>query len=62
MSSIYAFKSHRIEARIREIQKKLQQKGSDIEEEEMMGLLSEQVLLERVKKAISEKLGRIVLR
>lgn len=61
-SSIYAFKSNRVEKRIAEIQLVLQEKGTEISEEELNDLLSEQVLLERIKRIVSEKLGRIVLR
>lgn len=61
-SSIFSFKSSKVEKRINEIQKILKEKGSEIEDQVLMDLLSEQVLLEQIKKAISARLGRIVLR
>lgn len=61
-SSIYSFKSSRVEKRINEIQEILKKEGNEIEDSILMDLLSEQVLLEQIKRAISEKLGRIVLR
>jgi hypothetical protein len=62
MSAIYSFKASKIENRIKKIQKVLMEKGNDIEEEERRDLQTQQVLLERIKRAINEKLGRIVLR
>ncbi len=62
MGSIYAFKSSKVEKRIGEIQTVLKNKAGDISDEELMDLLAEQVSLEQVKRMISEKLGRIVIR
>ena len=62
MSAIYSFKASKIENRIKKIQKVLIEKGNNIEEEERRDLQTQQVLLERIKSAINEKLGRIVLR
>lgn len=62
MGAIYAFKASKIEKRIKEIQKVLIENGNDIPNEERRDLQTEQVLLERIKRAINEKLGRIVLR
>lgn len=62
MGAIYAFKASKIEKRIKEIQKVLIENGSDFPDEERRDLQTEQVLLERIKRAINEKLGRIVLR
>ncbi len=62
MSSIYSFKVGKIEKRIREIQQVLIDKSTDIEDEELMDLLAEQVTLEQIKRIISEKVGRIVIR
>jgi DNA primase len=61
MSSIYAFKNYKIEKRIKEIQKEL---GSidDDNFDKMTDLISEQIQLEHVKKALSVKLGRIILK
>jgi DNA primase len=60
MNSIYGFKASKIEQRINEIRVKLQE--PDLPEEEMMGLLSEQMAFERVKLVFADKLGRIILR
>lgn len=60
IGSIYSFKSSKVEKRIREIQAELTEKGSDLEEEELLTLMSEQVALINVRKIIAEKLGRIV--
>lgn len=62
MGSIYSFKHSRVEQRIRKIQEELAAKSGEMEDEELMGLLAEQVALENVKRMIAEKLGRIVLR
>lgn len=61
-SSIFSFKASKVEKRITEIQTKLKEEGSEIADDMLMDLLSEQVVLEQIKKAISAKLGRIVLR
>jgi hypothetical protein len=61
LGSVYSFKSSKVEKRIREIQKKLIKLGSEITSEELMDLLSEQVSLETIKKAISVQLGRIII-
>jgi len=58
-TSIFAFKISRVEKRITEIRRELGK--PDLEGEKMMDLLSEQVSLEKVKRIISEKLGRIVI-
>jgi uncharacterized protein Smg (DUF494 family) len=62
MGSIYSFKHSRVEQRIRKIQAELSVKGNELDDEELMILLAEQVALENVKKALADKLGRIVLR
>jgi DNA primase len=62
MSSIYSFKSGKIDQRINEIFKLLQEVDQNMDEEKLMDLLSEQMALEKVKRLISEKLGRIILR
>jgi DNA primase len=61
MSSIFAFKVSKVEARIGEIRKKLTADAEGMSNEDLMDLLSEQVSLEKVKKIIAEKLGRIVI-
>ncbi len=60
MNSIYGFKASKIEQRINEIRIKLQE--PDLSDEEMMGLLAEQMAFERVKLVFADKLGRIILR
>lgn len=60
MNSIYGFKAAKIEQRINEIRVKLQE--PNLSDEEMMGLLAEQMAFERVKLVFAEKLGRIILR
>ncbi len=62
MSSIYSFKVGKIEKRIREIQQIMIDKSDSITDEELMDILAEQVTLEQIKRLISEKLGRIVIR
>lgn len=62
MGSVYAFKHSRVEQRIRKIQEELAARANEMDDEELMGLLAEQVALENVKRMIAEKLGRIVLR
>lgn len=61
LGSVYSFKSSKVEKRIKEIQSKLIKLGSEITNEELMDLLSEQVALEQIKKAISVQLGRIII-
>lgn len=59
ISSVFAFKVSRLEKRIGEIRKELA--SPELENEVMMDLLAEQVTLEKIKKIISEKLGRIII-
>jgi DNA primase len=61
MSSIYAFKVSKVEGRIDGIRKQLVSKADQMSDEDLMDLLSEQVVLEKVKQLISEKLGRIII-
>jgi hypothetical protein len=61
MSSIYAFKNYKIEKRIKEIQTELGNLSDD-NFEKMTDLISEQMSLENVKKTLSLKLGRIILK
>jgi len=62
MSSIFAFKVSKVERRIDGIRTNLVNKADELSDEDLMDLLSEQVALEKVKKLISEKLGRIIIR
>jgi hypothetical protein len=60
-NSILGFKSFKIESKIRQIRLKLE----DIEnltDAEMMELLAEQMVYERIKIVFADQLGRIILR
>lgn len=59
--AIYTFKADKVESRIHEIRSELEVLSND-DLDKLTDLLSEQIALERVKKAIAEQLGRIVLR
>lgn len=59
--AIYTFKADKVESRIHEIRSELEVLSKD-DLDKLTDLLSEQIALERVKKAIAEQLGRIVLR
>jgi DNA primase len=59
MGGIYAFKSHFIQSRIADIRKELENVDSE-NMERIADLLSEQIILERVKQSIALKLGRII--
>jgi DNA primase len=59
MSSIYTFKLGKIELRIQEIQHKLVELDSDVDDEQLIDLLSEKISLDRVKSLMAAKLGRI---
>ena len=60
MSAIYAFKSHYVLKRIATIRQELE-KLAGTDEEKMMDLLSEQIILERVKMSLAQKLGRTIM-
>ncbi len=62
LGAVYAFKMSKVQGRIHEIQQTLRDEEVDMDEEAMNDLLAEHVALDQVRKAISEKLGRIVLR
>ncbi len=61
MGSIYAFKSAKIEQEIRKIQQKLKENEHELPTEVIIDMLSEQQILENIKMAFSEKLGRIII-
>ncbi len=61
MSSIYSFKNYKIERRIKRIQGELETLDTE-DYAKMTDLISEQIELEQVKKALSLKLGRIILK
>lgn len=60
MHALYFLKSCILETRVFEITELL--KNKDLTNEAMNDLLSEQILLESIKRAFAEKLGRIILR
>ena len=60
--AIYAFKLYKIEKRINEIRKGLNEKGTTISDEELNDLVSEQIALEKIKREFSQQLGRTILR
>lgn len=62
MGSVLAFKAGKVEKRIDEIRKELEVGGDELPDEVLMDLIAEQVTLEQIKKIISTRLGRIVLR
>jgi len=61
MSSIYSFKNYKIERKIKGIQGELETLDAE-DYDKMTDLISEQIELEQVKKALSLKLGRIILK
>ena len=60
-NSILGFKSFKIETKIREIRLKLED-VENLTDTEMMELLAEQMVYERIKIVFADKLGRIILR
>jgi DNA primase len=60
MNSIYNFKYHKVEQRLNELKNSL--KIETLSDEDVLLVLSEQMALEKVKKVLSEKLGRIILK
>lgn len=59
MSSLYCFKQRIIQDKIDEIRIELQ--NVDTNDEKLLDLLSEQIVLDRVKQEIAQQLGRIIL-
>lgn len=60
MSSIYSFKVGKLDQRILEIESELSELDQNMDDEKLMDLLSEKMVLDKVKKMFSEKLGRII--
>lgn len=58
MSGIYAFKKLRVMQRIDEIRKELNELGENLSGEQLQDLLSEQIVMERVKMSIMGKLNQ----
>jgi hypothetical protein len=59
--AVYAFKSEKVQHRIHEIRAELEVIDPE-NHTRMEDLISEQIVLEQIKKAISEQMGRIILR
>lgn len=62
ISSMYTFKVSKVEKQIKSIHSELVERENELEEEDLIILISKQAALEQVRKAIFEKLGRIVPR
>ncbi|MDB3905634.1 toprim domain-containing protein, partial [Crocinitomicaceae bacterium] len=60
MNSVYNFKYHKIDELLLKIKKEIQESSSG--DEELLSLLGEQMSYERIKKKLSDKLGRIILK
>jgi hypothetical protein len=60
MNAIYNFKYHKVEERLSAIKNSI--KTEELSDEDVLLILSEQMALEKVKKVLSEKLGRIILK
>lgn len=58
--SVYNFKYNKVDLHLKQLKKRLA--TETFENDDLLLLLSEQMAYERVKKAFSEKLGRIILR
>jgi DNA primase len=61
MNAVYSFKASKIESEISAIRMQLEH-AADLSEEELTELLSQQIVYERIKIILAEKLGRIILR
>lgn len=61
-NAVYAFKLYKIESRINEIRKELEVKENQMENSTLNDLISEQIILEKIKKEFSFQLGRTILR
>lgn len=60
LNGIYNFKYHKVEERLIEMKESF--KTLELSDEDVLLALSEQMALEEVKKILSEKLGRIILK
>lgn len=60
MNSIYNFKYHKVDELIGKIKIEIKQRANN--DDELLSLLSEQMSYERIKKILSERLGRIILK
>lgn len=60
MNSVYNFKYHKVDELLAKVKKEIQESESG--DEELLSLLGEQMSYERVKKKLSDKLGRIIVK
>ena len=60
MNSIYNFKYHKVDELLLKIKNEI--KESQSSDDELLALLGEQMSYERIKKKLSDKLGRIILK
>jgi len=60
MNSVYNFKYHKVDELIAKIKIEIKQRANN--DDELLSLLSEQMSYERIKKILSERLGRIILK
>jgi DNA primase len=60
MNSIYNFKYHKVDALILKIKNEIKEGNNG--DDELLNLLGEQMSYERIKKKLSDKLGRIILK
>ena len=60
MNSIYNFKYHKVDEVILNIKSRI--KSSSGKNEDMLDLLAEQMSYEKIKKSLSDKLGRIIIK
>jgi hypothetical protein len=60
MNAIYFFKFKKVEEKLNEISNLL--KNNELPDQDVLLLLSEQMAYEKIKKLLSEKLGRTILK
>jgi hypothetical protein len=60
MNAIYFFKFKKVEEKLNEIASLL--KNNELQDEDVLLLLSEQMAYEKIKKLLSDKLGRTILK
>jgi hypothetical protein len=60
MNSIYNFKYHKVDEVILKIRDRI--KVSSSGDEDILDLLAEQMSYEKIKKSLSDKLGRIIIK
>jgi hypothetical protein len=60
MNAIYFFKFKKVEEKLNEISSLL--KNNELPDQDILLLLSEQMAYEKIKRMLSEKLGRTILK